>query len=74
MIHSNLIAQRSLIPAIHHSIPAKNPAGAHTIAYTFVTGVFAVEAFANIDLHDLQRLWDDKPQGRIDGERVELVL
>ncbi|KAF1922536.1 uncharacterized protein M421DRAFT_10494 [Didymella exigua CBS 183.55] len=68
--NTNLIVQRSLIPTVCHKLP-RSSASDKPIGYTFITGIFAVEAFANKTLDDTQRLWNDRPNGRIDGESVE---
>ncbi|KAF1843223.1 uncharacterized protein K460DRAFT_387361 [Cucurbitaria berberidis CBS 394.84] len=59
--NTNLIAQRSLIPAAQHRLqPSERP-----IFTTFVTGVFALEASGKIDRAEAWKMWHDRPTGRI---------
>jgi hypothetical protein len=67
-VSSNLIAQRSLIPAVRHTFAM---AGDYSMTCTIVTGVFAVEAFAQKNPAEIWRLWQDKPRGRISGEHID---
>lgn len=42
----------------------------HDVQYTFVTGIFAVEASAHRSQNEIQKYWTDRPQGYLDGEQV----
>ncbi|KAJ4983065.1 hypothetical protein SVAN01_11443 [Stagonosporopsis vannaccii] len=70
--NTNLIWQRTLTPAMHLKLTPECHSGNKMVEYTFVTGVFAIEAFAEQRLGELQRLWNEKPQGHIDGGFVHL--
>ncbi|KAF1363968.1 hypothetical protein EJ07DRAFT_162497 [Lizonia empirigonia] len=58
--NKNLVAQRSLIPAVCHVLAPMEPTK-HSFEYVFVTAVFAVESFANRCPDDIWRLWNDRP-------------
>ncbi|KAH6611855.1 hypothetical protein C7974DRAFT_429290 [Boeremia exigua] len=61
--NTNLVAQRTLIPAVHHTLMSSEQAEDLSIVYTFVTGVFAIEAFADENPSDIQRMWKNRPRG-----------
>jgi hypothetical protein len=60
-LHRNLIAQRSLIPAMQHKISARG----ENVAYIFVTGVFAVDAKTDLNVKDIWQMWRDRPSREI---------
>ncbi|KAF2621345.1 hypothetical protein BU25DRAFT_482926 [Macroventuria anomochaeta] len=68
--NTNLVAQRSLIPAIHHTLTPKDQTDTNIVEYSFVTGVFAIEAYANKSPDEIRRLWDDRPQGSSQGDHI----
>ncbi|KAJ8107964.1 hypothetical protein OPT61_g8503 [Boeremia exigua] len=61
--NTNIVARRSLIPAVHHTITPSSHDGDSIIEATFVTGIFAVETFAEKSADEIWRLWRDRPEG-----------
>jgi hypothetical protein len=74
MGHSNLLAQRSLIPAVHHTLVTNEGAYNEVVDLTFMTGVFAIEAFANKSFDELWSSWKNKPHGWINGMRIDVAV
>lgn len=74
MAHSNLLAQRSFIPAVHHTLVMGEGACNGLVDFTFMTGVFAIEAFANKSIDELWSFWKDKPHGWINGMQIDMVV
>lgn len=68
----NLISPRSLIPAVKHTLTAVGKPISRTVEYTFVTAIFAVEAFAQVGPSGLQQMWDNTPQGHVNGDHIQL--
>jgi len=55
---------------MYHTLAPDGHSGHQTMGYTFVTGVFAIEAFAEKNLSDTKRLWSQKPRGHIGGGEI----
>ncbi|KAF9694156.1 hypothetical protein EKO04_008007 [Ascochyta lentis] len=68
--NTNLVAQRSLIPAVRHTLTPDERTESHGFEYNVVTAVFAIESFANRSLDVVWQLWNDRPQGRIHGDDI----
>ncbi|KAH7361322.1 hypothetical protein BKA66DRAFT_210825 [Pyrenochaeta sp. MPI-SDFR-AT-0127] len=70
--NTNIIAQRSLIPAAEHRLQPSEQRN----TFSFVTGVFAVEASASASVMEVWKMWHNRPSGRIvtnaEGEQIEL--
>ncbi|KAH6713971.1 hypothetical protein BKA61DRAFT_551291 [Leptodontidium sp. MPI-SDFR-AT-0119] len=69
--NTNLIAQRTLIPTIHHEPRKTDSSMDHEDIKAekeswFATGVFAVAASAGLSLVDVRRMWQDRPSFRIE--------
>ncbi|OAG11473.1 uncharacterized protein CC84DRAFT_1253930 [Paraphaeosphaeria sporulosa] len=69
--NTNLIASRTLIPAMQHSLAANDGEGNKVI--WLVTGVFAVQAEATRHLERVWEMWGDRPKGRFEGGSVRFV-
>lgn len=70
MCYRNLIAQRSLIPASHYTLTASETAYTNSLNFTFVTGVFAVEAFIGMSPDKMWDLWRCRPKGSVKDTHV----
>lgn len=63
--NTNIMIQRTLIPAIEHSIDLMENVENGELAFTFVTGVFAVEAAAGKSHSEIVQMWQSPPTGTV---------
>ncbi|KFY31734.1 hypothetical protein V493_00816 [Pseudogymnoascus sp. VKM F-4281 (FW-2241)] len=67
--NTNLVAQRSRIPALHHHF---NQVCDNASEAWFITGVFAVASSSGLDRASIRKLWRNKP--RLDVEEYMNIL
>lgn len=58
---------------MHHTLAPTGQTQAGFFEYTFVTGIFATEAFAGKGPRNVRRCWTEKPRGRIEGGHIDLI-
>lgn len=69
------MAQRTLIPAAEHRLvpDLDRP----RMCYTFITGIFAIEAGAIGDTYEVWKMWSNRPRGHVavdsEGERIDFT-
>ena len=61
--YRNLMAQRSLIPSSEHQL-ALGSSSYKRIVFIFVTGVFAIENAANLNVQEIWAMWQNRPTDR----------
>lgn len=67
--NTNLVAQRTLIPTLHHHF---HQVQGNSSEAWLITGVFAVASSSGLDRASIRKLWQDKP--RLDVEQYMNIL
>ncbi|KFY02973.1 hypothetical protein O988_01791 [Pseudogymnoascus sp. VKM F-3808] len=67
--NTNLVAQRTLIPTLHHHF---HQVQGNSSEAWLITGVFAVSSSSGLDRASIRKLWQDKP--RLDVEEYMNIL
>jgi hypothetical protein len=60
-LYRNLVAQRTIIPAVQHNVSVGKIDG----VFAFVTGIFAVDAAAKVNVDDVWGMWRNRPPGDV---------
>jgi hypothetical protein len=54
---------------VQHDLTGRNWSGDEPVIFTFVTGIFGVEAAANVQVEKIWKMWHNRPGGRVVAER-----
>jgi hypothetical protein len=60
---------------VQHDLTGRSRSGDEPAIFTFVTGIFGVEAAANVGAEQVWEMWHNRPTGRVVVEKgVEQVV